>query len=186
VDYTRNGKTVEPVGNSSTHAAPHGVYRCRGDDRWCAITVFTDEEWQGFKRALGNPNWAEDSRFATLTSRLKNVDELNRLVEGWTRRHTAEEVMTRLQEQEVAAGVVQDASDLANDPQLKQRGFFVELDHPELGKTISDATPIRLSGTPAKYHRAAPTPGQDNDYVYKQLLGMSESEVAELGERDII
>ena len=186
LDYTRNGKTVEPVGNSSTHAAPHGVYRCRGDDRWCAITVFTDEEWQGFKRALGNPNWAEDSRFATLTSRLKNVDELNRLVEGWTRQHSTEEVMTRLQEQEVAAGVVQDASDLANDPQLKQRGFFVELDHPELGKTISDATPIRLSGTPAKYHRAAPTPGQDNDYVYKQLLGMSEDEVAELGERGII
>ena len=186
LDYTRNGKTVEPVGNSSTHAAPHGAYRCRGDDRWCAITVFTDEEWQGFKRALGNPNWAEDSRFATLSGRLGNADELNGLVEEWTRQHSTEEVMTRLQEQEVAAGVVQDASDLANDPQLKQRGFFVELDHPELGKTISDATPIRLSGTPAKYHRAAPTPGQDNDYVYKQLLGMSESEVAELGERDII
>ena len=186
LDYTRNGKTVEPVGNSSTHAAPHGVYRCRGDDRWCAITVFTDEEWQGFKRALGNPNWAEDSRFATLSGRLGNADELNGLVEEWTRQHSTEEVMTRLQEQEVAAGVVQDASDLANDPQLKQRGFFVELDHPELGKTISDATPIRLSGTPAKYHRAAPTPGQDNDYVYKQLLGMSESEVAALGERGII
>ncbi len=186
LDYTRNGKTVEPVGNSSTHAAPHGAYRCRGDDRWCAITVFTDEEWQGFKRALGNPNWAEDSRFATLSGRLGNADELNGLVEEWTRQHSTEEVMTRLQEQEVAAGVVQDASDLANDPQLKQRGFFVELDHPELGKTISDATPIRLSGTPAKYHRAAPTPGQDNDYVYKQLLGMSESEVAALGERGII
>ena len=186
VDYTLNGRPVEPVGNSSTQAAPHGVYRCCGEDRWCAIAVFSDEEWQGFKRALGSPQWTENSRFATLASRLKNADELNRLVEEWTRQHTAEEVMAWLQEQGVAAGVVQNASDLANDPHLKQRGFFVELDHPELGKTISDATPIRLSETPAKYNRAAPTPGQDNDYVYKQLLGMSEEEVAELGEKGII
>ncbi len=186
VDYTLNDKPAEPVGNSSTQAAPHGVYRCRGDDRWCAIAVFTDEEWQGFKRALGNPLWAEDSRFAILSGRLENADELNGLVEEWTRQHSAEEVMALLQEHGVAAGVVQNASDLANDQQLKQRGFFVELDHPELGKTISDATPVKLSDTPAKYHRAAPTPGQDNDYVYKQLLGMSEGEVAELGERGVI
>jgi crotonobetainyl-CoA:carnitine CoA-transferase CaiB-like acyl-CoA transferase len=94
--------------------------------------------------------------------------------------------MTWLQEQGVPAGVVQDASDLASDPQLKQRGFFVELDHPELGKTISDATPIRLSDTPAKYNRAAPIRGQDNNYVYKRLLGMSEDEVTELGEQGVI
>jgi crotonobetainyl-CoA:carnitine CoA-transferase CaiB-like acyl-CoA transferase len=148
--------------------------------------VFTDEEWQGFKRALGNPSWAEDSRFANLASRRENADELNKLVEEWTKQHYAEEVMALLQEHGVAAGVVQDASDLANDPQLKQRGFFIELDHPEMGKTISDATPVRLSDTPAKYNRAAPTPGQDNDYVYKKLLGMSEDEVAELGEQGII
>ena len=186
VNYTLNDKPAEPVGNSSTQAAPYGVYRCRGDDRWCAIAVFTNEEWQGFKRTLGNPHWAEDSRFATLSGRLENADELNRLVEEWTRQHSAEEVMTWFQEQGVAAGVVQDASDLANDPQLKQRGFFVELDHPELGKTISDATPIRLSDTPAKYNRAAPIHGQDNDYVYKRLLGMSEDEVTELGEQGVI
>ncbi|GAG00708.1 unnamed protein product, partial [marine sediment metagenome] len=186
VDYTLNGRPAEPVGNSSTQAAPHGVYRCQGDDRWCALAVFTDEEWQGFKRALGNPRWAEESRFATLSGRLKNTDELNGLVGEWTRQHSAEEVMTLLQEQGVAAGVVQNASDLANDPQFKQRGFFIELDHPELGKTMSDATPIRLSDTPAKYHRAAPTQGQDNDYVYKRLLGMSEAEVAELDEQGII
>jgi len=186
LDYTVNGRPAEPVGNNSTQAAPYGVYRCRGDDRWCALAVFTDEEWQGFRRALGNPNWAEDSRFATLSKRLENADELNRLIEGWTRQHTAEEVMTWLQEQGVAAGVVQDASDLVNDPQLKERGFFVELDHPELGKTVSDASPIRLADTPARYNRAAPVQGQDNNYVYKQLLGMSEDEVAGLAEQGVI
>ncbi|MBA7483434.1 Succinyl-CoA:(R)-benzylsuccinate CoA-transferase subunit BbsF [subsurface metagenome] len=186
LDYTLNGREIEPVGNSSTHTAPYGVYRCRGDDRWCAVAVFKDEEWEGFKRALGNPIWTEDKRFTTPASRLESSNELDRLVEEWTGEHTAEEVMALLQEQRVAAGVVQDASDLANDPQLRARGFFIELDHPELGKTVSDATPIKLSDTPARYSQAAPVQGQDNDYVYKQLLGMSEDEVAELKQQGVV
>jgi benzylsuccinate CoA-transferase BbsF subunit len=186
LDYTVRGEEVEPVGNSSTEAAPHGVYRCQGDDRWCAIAVFTDEEWQGFKRALGNPPWAEDKRFATLAGRLKHSEELDRLVEDWTKERTAEEAMALLQRQGVAAGVVQDASDLAEDPQLKERGFFIELDHPELGKTVSDAVPIRLSDTPARYTRAAPIQGQDNNYVYRELLGMSEDEIDKLREQGVI
>jgi len=185
LEYMVDGE-VAPVGNGSTEAAPHGVYRCQGDDRWCAITVFTDEEWQGFKRALGNPPWAEDRQFATLTGRLKNKAKLDRLVEGWTKKHTAEEVMVLLQKQGVAAGVVQNAGDLAEDPQLRERGFFVELDHPELGKTISDAVPIRLSDTPARYTWAAPILGQDNDYVYEELLGLSDDEVAGLRQQGVI
>jgi len=186
LDYTVKGRQVEPVGNGSTEAAPHGVYRCRGDDRWCTIAVFSDGEWQGFKLALGNPPWAEARRFATLTGRLENSEQLNRLVEGWTKEHTAEEAMALLQEQGVAAGVVQDASDLARDPQLKERGFFIELDHPELGKTVSDAAPIRLSDTPARYIRAAPLLGQDNDYVYGELLGMSRGELTKLKKKGVI
>jgi len=185
LEYMVDGE-VAPVGNGSTEAAPHGVYRCQGDDRWCAIAVFTDEEWQGFKRALGNPPWAEDRQFATFTGRLKNKAKLDRLVEGWTKKHTAEEVMVLLQKQGVAAGVVQNAGDLAEDPQLKERGFFVELDHPELGKTISGAVPIRLSDTPARYTWAAPILGQDNDYVYEELLGLSDDEVAGLRQQGVI
>jgi len=186
LDYAVNGREVEPVGNNSTQAAPHGVYRGKGGDRWCAIAVFTDGEWQGLKRALGNPPWAEDGRFATLAGRLENSGELDRLVEEWTSRHTAEEAMALLQEQGVAAGVVAAASDLAQDPQLRERGFFIELDHPQLGKTISDAVPIRLSDTPARYIRAAPLWGQDNDYVYGELLGMSEGELAELKRQGVV
>ncbi len=186
LDYQIEGREVEPVGNSSTEAAPHGVYRCKGDDRWCAIAVFTDGEWRGFKRALGNPPWAEDKNFATFAGRLKNKARLDRLVEDWTKEHTAEKVVALLQGEGVAAGVVQDASDLAKDPQLKERGFFVELEHPELGKTISDAVPVRLSTTPARYSRAAPLMGQDNDYVYRELLGMSEGEVAKLRQQGVV
>ncbi|MFC2067092.1 CaiB/BaiF CoA transferase family protein [Chloroflexota bacterium] len=186
MDYTANGNEARPVGNSSSQAAPHNVYRCRGDDRWCAVAVFNDEEWQGFKRALGNPSWAEGKKFATLQSRIRNVEELDRRVTEWTAEHTAEEVMSLLQGQGVSAGVVQDAGDLAGDPQLKARDFFIRLEHPELGKTISDATPIKLSHAPAKYSRAAPTPGQENNYVFRELLGMSDDEIAELGKSGVI
>jgi crotonobetainyl-CoA:carnitine CoA-transferase CaiB-like acyl-CoA transferase len=81
----------------------------------------------------------------------------------------------------VAAGVVQNDADLAQDPHLKERGFFIELD-----KTISEATPIRLSHAPAKYRRVAPTLGQDNDYVYGELLGMGEGELVNLKKQGII
>ena len=185
-DYAITGKPPEPAGNRSSEAAPYGVYRCQGDDRWCAIAVLSDGEWVGFCRALGNPPWMQDDRFSTLPGRLENVGELDRLVEGWTVEHTAEEVMALLQGQGVAAGVVQDARDLADDPQIRARGFFVELAHPELGKTVSDATPIKLSDTPARYHRAAPLLGQDNDYVYGTLLGMSAGDMAKLREQGVI
>jgi len=163
-----------------------GVYRCRGDDRWCAIAVATDEEWQGFKKALGNPPWAEARRFATLSARLKNKKALDELIEDWTKTRPAEEVTVLLQAQGVAAGVVQNARDLAKDPQLKERGFFIELDHPEMGKTISDATPIRLSASPPQYSRPAPLPGQDNNYVYSELLGLSEAEMDKLKKQGVI
>jgi benzylsuccinate CoA-transferase BbsF subunit len=167
-------------------AAPCGVYRCKGDDRWCAISVFSDEEWQGFKRALGSPSWAGDGRLGTMSGRLENAGELDVRIGQWTERHTAEEVIARLQECGVAAGVVQSAADLAADPQLRGRGFFVEQDSPHGGKIVSDATPIRMSATPAAYARAAPVTGQDNDYVYRKLLGMGEGEMSGLREAGII
>jgi benzylsuccinate CoA-transferase BbsF subunit len=182
-EYKATGRAPEPMGNRSEKAAPHNVYPCRGEDRWCAIAVFTETEWRGFKRALGNPAWAEAKRFDTLAGRLENQDELDRLIAAWTRNRTAEEVMTGLQENGVAAGVVQNDADLARDPQLKARGFF--LDRPEIGKLV-DANPIRLSETPARYEWPAPTPGRDNAYVYGELLGLSKKEMAELKKKGVI
>lgn len=170
---------------TSKETVTSGVYQCRGDDRWCAVSLSTDEEWRGLKRALGNPPWAEEKRFATPAGRLKNKEALDILIGEWTEKHTAEEVMVLLQKQDVAAGIVQDAHDLAQDPQLKHRGFFVELDHPEMGRTISDANPIRLSDSPTSY-RPAPLAGQDNDYVYGQLLELDKDEMNMLKEAGII
>jgi len=186
MEYTAGVKEVSSAGNSSSQAAPHNVYRCRGDDRWCAIAVFTDEEWQGFRSALGNPHWAENAKFATLSGRLQNAGELDRMISQWTEARTAEEAMTALQSHGVAAGVVQDASDIARNPQLRAREFFVELEHPGQGKTISDAVPIGLSQTPAGYRHSAPAQGQDNSDVYGKLLGISDEELAGLHKDGII
>ncbi|MBI2848138.1 MAG: CoA transferase [Chloroflexi bacterium] len=185
LEYGVTGTPPEPMANRSADAAPHGVYRCLGDERWCAISV-SGRQWRGFKRALDNPQWAGVKKFGTIASRLKNADELDRMVEAWTLQHTAEEVMTLLQGEGIAAGVVQNAEGLASDPHLKARSFFVGLQHPELGKTVSDANPIRMSASPARYRRAAPLPGQDNDYVFRRLLGLSEEEVTGLRRRGVI
>ncbi len=182
-EYTTTGKAPESTGNNSKQAAPHNVYPCKGKDRWCAIAVFTGEEWRGLKRALGNPAWARDIKFATFTGRIENRDELDRRISAWTKEYTAEEVMTGLQESGVSAAVVQNAADIAGDPQLKAREFFI--DRPDIGKLV-DANPIRLSGTPPQYARSSPEPGRDNTYVYQKLLGLNEKEISNLKEKGVI
>lgn len=188
LDFTVNHREATPVGNRPAYQAssPHGVYRCKGEDRWCALGIFGGEQWQAFCQELGNPPWTREERFVTQSSRLENADELDRLVEAWTLKHTPEEVMTRLQKAGIAAGALQDASDLAQDPQLEARGFWVEADHPLLGKTTFDGSPIKLPQTPAQFHRAAPLLGQDNEYVYRELLGMSKEEISEYSARGIL
>jgi benzylsuccinate CoA-transferase BbsF subunit len=125
---------------------------------------------------------AQDGRFAALSGRLKNRDELDKKITDWTLKHTAGEVMARLQQNGVAAGLVQHAADLAESPLLRARGFFVQ----DAGAPFRDATPIRMSAAGAEYRRSAPTPGQDNDYVYGELLGVSEGERAELKQKGVI
>lgn len=188
LDYGVNGRIASPLGNRPAHrlAAPYGAYRCKDEDRWCTIAVFNEEEWQAFCRVLGNPSWTREERFATLPSRRENIDALDKLVEEWTKEHTAEEVMALLQRAEVAAGVVQDAADLSQDPQLKERGFFVEVEHPVMGKTIADSSPMKLLHSPAQFHRAAPLLGQDNEYVYCHLLGLSEAKFKRYIEEDVL
>ena len=157
--------------------APHGAYRCQGEDRWVAITVFTDDEWRAFVDAMGWPQWAEDQRFATADARCRNADALDAFVASWTVQHTAEDVMSRLQAVGVAAGVVQTGEDLSRDPQLKERGFFRRVpDHQGEYRTIESA-PYKLSRTPGSVARGAPAFAADMTYVLRELLGMSDDEV---------
>ncbi|MDD5288898.1 MAG: CoA transferase [Dehalococcoidales bacterium] len=180
LDYGVNGRVANRVGNKVENAAPHGAYCCLGYDRWCAIAVFTAEEWQGFCRVIGNPAWTKDSRFATLTARKENEDELNKLVESWTITRKAEDVMTMMQADGVGAGVVLTARDLVeNDPHLKYRKLYPELEHPEIVKYRAIRPHFILSKSPTSLKRA-PLLGEHNEYVFKQVLGMSDEEIAQM------
>ncbi len=180
LDYVINGRVANRMGNRSSYAAPHGAYRCRGEDRWCAIAVFSDEEWQRFTTVISQLSLASDSRFATLSARQENEDELDRLVEEWTVSHSAEEVMHLMQAAGVAAGVLQTGEDLLeNDPQLRHRHSFWELDHPEVGEHRVPGPAFKLSKSSYEVRRA-PLLGEHNEYALKELLGMPDDEIAEL------
>ena len=151
LDYSVNGRVLEKHGNRSTDAAPHGAYPCRGDDRWCAITVLTDRQWESFRQALGNPAWAQDQRFSTLAGRKAHEDELDDLIAAWTKELSAEEVMGLLQRAGVPAGVAQTAEDLVDkDPHVKERGFFILFDKPGFGECLHYAWPVKLPRTPSR------------------------------------
>ncbi len=168
------------LGNSCAYAAPHAAYRCRGNDRWCAVAVFTDAEWEAFCQVIGNPAWAVQPRFSTFHTRKENEDELDRLIEGWTIYRSTEEIQDKMQAAGIAAGVVQTAEDLMErDPQLRHRQLFRELEHPEIGQYRAPGHPFILSKVSYDMQRA-PLLGEHTDYVLKEILGMPDDEVAEL------
>jgi benzylsuccinate CoA-transferase BbsF subunit len=179
LDYCVNGRELNRRGNSCPYSAPHGVYRCRGEDRWCAIAVFSDEEWQSFCEGLGSPLWTREPRFATVLSRVNNSAELDKLVEGWTVNHSPEEIMLLLQNAGVAAGVVQNGKDLWEDPQLKHRNSICELEHPEIGTAVCQRVAVSLPEVPYELRRA-PILGEHTEDICRRVLDMTDEEFIEL------
>jgi benzylsuccinate CoA-transferase BbsF subunit len=185
LDYTVNGRIWTRTGNRLPYACPHGVYRCRGDDRWVAIAVFSDKEWRIFARVIGEPEWTRSPKFSTFLARKQNEDELDRLVESWTINHTAEDVMKMMQESGVATGLVESNKDLFEDPQLTYRKHFVRLNHPEMGLCAYDASSFHLSKTPAELKSPSPCLGEHTAYVCTEVLGMSDEEFVQLSEEGV-
>ncbi|MFC1825425.1 CaiB/BaiF CoA transferase family protein [Thermodesulfobacteriota bacterium] len=182
LDYFVNQRVAQRSGNrlppNTRAAAPHGAYPCKGDDRWCTIAVFTDEEWKAFCKAIGEPEWVRDAKFSTILSRMENADELDQRVGEWTKNRAPDEVMETLQKAGVAAGAVREIRDLVDsDAQMKEYGLYKEADHAELGKRLFEENPFRLSDTPSQIDRGSPLLGEHNDFVCKDVLGLSEEEI---------
>ena len=188
LDLSINHKKVTPQGNRSDYlsAAPYGCYKCSGMDRWCVIAVFDETEWQALCKVMGCPEWTQDERFSSQLKRKEHSEELDKFLEQWTIQHPAEDVVALLQENGVPAGVVQNAEDLARDPQLIARDFFVTMEHPVLGEMISDASPIRFKDYSKANWKAAPLLGEDNRYVYMELLGLTKDQFSSYAEKGII
>jgi len=179
LDYAVNGRIANRMGNRDPYMAPHGVYPCLGDDTWVAITVRNDPEWEALCQVIGKPEWTVDPRFAAFEARKQNEDELDRLIGEWTRNHTPKAAMETLQETGIPSGVVATCQDLFEDPQLKHRRHFRFLDHGVIGRAAHNAPAYILSETPSHIHKAGPCLGEDNAYVYKEILGYSDDEIAE-------
>jgi benzylsuccinate CoA-transferase BbsF subunit len=173
LDLQVNQQLQTRNGNRIAHAAPHGVFPCQGDDQWCAIAVFTDDQWRSFGTAIGSPPWTEDVKYKTLAYRKRNEDALEDRISSWTRQHASRHVMEMLQEAGVPAGVVQTMQDLYEiDPQLKERRFLVDLEHPVIGVFGHPTPPIKLSKTGA-FVRTSPCFGEHTQFVCTEFLGMT-------------
>jgi benzylsuccinate CoA-transferase BbsF subunit len=186
LEWLFNGREPKPQGNFNALAAPHGCYRCKGDDRWCVMAVETQEEWERFCDVVGHREWMEDSRFADHSARVKNRSDLDALVESWTAQHTPYQVMMILQREGIAAGVVQTAEDLYRDPHLRERGFAREVKLPQIGWVTRVGPSVRLQSEPMARDEWVHSAGEDNEAVLGGLLGLSTAQIQDLTERDVL
>jgi crotonobetainyl-CoA:carnitine CoA-transferase CaiB-like acyl-CoA transferase len=188
VDYTMNKRIQPRRGNHHPFVAPHECYRCKGEDQWVDLAVYSDEEWRKFCHIIGNPALADDERFADSVRRWQNRDELDSLVEAWTVQHDHYEIMHVLQKAGIAAGAVLSSVELLNDPHLKERGTFQVLERAVVGTHPYPvpSAPMKLSGVRSGLERPAPTMGQHNEYVLGELLGLSQDEIKTLADEQVI
>lgn len=186
VDYAASGRSPDRRGNRHPHMAPHGCYRCAGEDAWVTIAVRSDAEWRRLCQAMGRLEWEADERFATAEGRRLHQDELDRLIEGWTAERDHREVTRILQEAAIAAGAVLHAGEVMDDPHLRERGYFQEVVHPEAGAGLLPRAGWMLGGTPSPIRRPAPCFGEHNGQILAELLGLPAEEIRALEEGAVI
>lgn len=186
LEYLVNGREPQPVGNASATFAPHGCYRCKGDDRWCVIAVQSQEEWTRFCAIADHREWLSDHRFSEPGARVAYRQELDYWIGKWTARYTPHQVMLILQRAGIAAGVVQTAEDLYRDPHLRERGFAREVFHSDVGWVTRAGPTVRVADDAPQAENFAHVAGEDNETVLGEILGMSSGEIQDLTERQVL
>jgi len=188
VEYLVNGTNPTRTGNRNPNAAPHGVFRCVDDpavvgstDRWVVIACRDDAEWQRAAAALRHPEASADPKFASFAARKANEDELEALVNSWTKPMKAEDACAALQAAAVPAGVVQNAQDLLDrDEHMRARGYYQYVEHPEAGREAHDGPAFVLSETPGRVSGPAPLLGEHTMDVCERIIGLNMDEIADL------
>jgi crotonobetainyl-CoA:carnitine CoA-transferase CaiB-like acyl-CoA transferase len=186
VEWAMMGRETERCGNRHPSAVPHGVYPCRGDDRWCTIACLSEAHWHALCGVMGHPAWSQEARFATLLARKAHEDALDGLIAEWTQDWDAHDLMHTLQAAGVPAGVVQTNRDVIEDPQLAHRGHFVYLDHPEVGRHPVQRSEFHLSAAAPEHRSPAPLLGQHTAQVCRDILGMSDADIAALMQEGVL
>jgi crotonobetainyl-CoA:carnitine CoA-transferase CaiB-like acyl-CoA transferase len=187
LEFAISGRDPVPMGNRDPLMAPHNCYKTLGDaEQWVAIAVGSEVEWRALCEAIGKPSIAADPRFADAAARKRNEDELDRIISGWTSTRDRWEITETLQRAGVAALPTFTNKDVAHDPHMRERGFLLDLDHPDVGVRTYAGVPWTMSVTPCRIHRASPCLGQDTEDVLGRLLGYSPAQIARLREEEII
>ena len=198
LDFQVNGRRTRradfPPGNRAIFPslAPHNTYRCAGHDRvgqswWVLIACETQAQFEALCALMDRPGLVLDPKFATNAARVKHEDELDAIINRWTRARRRYDIMQKCQAAGIIAAVVQSAEDRVEyDPQLHHREMFPIINHPEVGDVPYEGYPVKMSRTPAFVHGRAPTLAEHNQYVYGELLGMDAAEIAGLRERGVI
>ncbi|MBM2825205.1 MAG: CoA transferase [Dehalococcoidales bacterium] len=186
MDYSMNRRIGHSLGNRDIARSPQGCYRCQGEDEWVTLSVSSDEEWQRLTAVMGNPQLAQDERFVGVLERLRNQDELDKLIGAWTIQHGKFEVTRLLQQAGIAAGAVSNNADIYSDPHVKERGLLEVIEHPEAGSHTYAGRLWKLAETEVPKRTHAPTLGEHNDYVLRQIAGLTPEEMSELEREGII
>lgn len=179
LEYTFNGRVPMSIGNRD-YAAIQGCYPCAGEDRWLVLTLPDDAAWEAFVRAAGYPEGWDDPRFATITSRYRHHDAVDRFITGWTSTLSREEAVERLRREGLMAGPVLDDADALADPHLAAREFFVEIEHAEAGRHRYPGLPYRFRNAELGVRLPPVRLGEHNEQLYKDLLGFSDKEYERL------
>ncbi|MBI2872171.1 MAG: CoA transferase [Chloroflexi bacterium] len=185
-DYSVNGRNQTRRGNAHPFAAPHGAYPCRESDTWVAIAVFSDDEFQGLCRAMGREELLHDRRFSTGPDRWSNRTELDALVAQWTAQHEPGEATVVLQAHGVAAGTVHSTRSILEDPQLRARGVFEEVERAYVGRIVYPVSPMRVLHRERQPSKPAPTLGEHNELVLGEVLGLPQRVMEELARDQVI
>lgn len=173
-----NGTEPEPQGNRSLTAAPHGCYRCQGDERWCVVSVTSDDEWRRLCGVMGKDELAHDRRFATCVERRRHADELDAVMAEWLAAQTVEDVAHRLQAAGVAAGVVQNGADLVKDPQLRHRDYFQKYDDSPIGPFEVPRGGLIFKDQPDGEIPLTPALGEHTEQIMRDVLGYDDDAIA--------
>jgi crotonobetainyl-CoA:carnitine CoA-transferase CaiB-like acyl-CoA transferase len=186
LEFASSGHTMTRMGNRSPHAAPQGLYPCRGREEWLAISVATDAQWDGLRRALGHPQWADDPALASHDGRVARHDQLDERLAEWAVDRDVDDLVGLLADHGVPAARGRDPRVLSRHPQFVARDFYEEVDHPSLGRHPAPGFPFRFASVERWLHTAAPLFGQHNRDVLTRILGCSDDEVAALEAREVI
>ena len=186
LDYQMNDRVKEPMGNRDDWYAPHGVYHCFGSDRWVAIAVTNGSEWAALCGLIGRSDLTSNLKYASAEGRRQFQDELGTAITEWTMQHEDIEAMRLLQQAGVPAGPSQDILRVFQEPQLSEAGYFNRVKTRDGEERDLPGLPWRFEGTQAPILTEAPVLGEHNDYIYGELLGLSQGVVAQMVEEQII